>query len=331
MKLTMLLPAKYDERKWTLAKQIGVNYAITKAMPELTGRPGPYDFNSLKTFQDEFKDAGFTLHGLEGDQFDMAPIKLGLPNRDAVIEKYQQMLRNMGRLGIPLLCYNFMAVIGWMRTRTDILERGGAMSSEFDASAIEHELVSEELRISEEKLWYNFSYFMTAVLPVAEEAGVQMALHPDDPPLSPIKGVGRIFTTAESFDRMMNAFPSANNGVTFCQATFKTMGEDLKATSERWLKQKKVFFIHLRDIEGNKYKFRETFPDNGSTSMADMIGHYYDFGFDGPLRPDHVPAMYGETQGNFASGMSVGYEITGKIFAVGHIKGICESLSIPLE
>lgn len=331
MKLSMLLPAKYDERKWTLARQIGVNCAITKAAPELSGKPGPYDFAALKSIKEEFQEAGFSLHGLEGDQFDMSPIKLGLANRDETIEKYQSMLRNMGRLGIPLLCYNFMAVIGWFRTRTDVQERGGAWCSEFDVTSVESELVPEEQRISEEKLWDNFFYFMDAVLPVAEEAGVQMALHPDDPPLSPLKGVGRIFTSAESFDTVFEKYPSENNGVTFCQATFKTMGEDIKAISAQWLKQKRVFFLHLRDIVGDRYKFRETFPDNGSTRFSDMLAHYHTLGFKGPLRPDHVPAMYGETQHAFAGGMSVGYEMTGKIFAVGHIRGICESLGIPLE
>lgn len=331
MKLTMLLPPKYEEKKWTLAKQVGVNFAITKAAPDLSGKPGPYDFKALKSIQEEFQQSGFGLYGLEGDQFDMSPIKLGLKNRDEAIEKYQRMLKNMGRLGIPLLCYNFMAVIGWFRTRTNVEQRGGAWCSEFDASAIENDLVPEDQRITEEKLWENYFYFMDAVLPVAEEAGVQMALHPDDPPLSPLKGVGRIFTTADSFDRILKKYDSANNGITFCQATFKTMGEDIKAISERWLKQKRIFFVHLRDIEGNKYKFRETFPDNGSTRMSEMLEHYYNAGFEGPLRPDHVPAMYGETQNSFAGGMSVGYEITGKIFAIGHIKGICEALNIPLE
>ena len=113
MKITMLLPPQYDERKWTLARQIGVAYAITKAMPALSGKPAPYDLAALQSIQQEFEDAGFTLYGLEGDQFDMQPIKLGLANRDEWIERYQQMLRNMEQLGIHLLCYNFMASIGW--------------------------------------------------------------------------------------------------------------------------------------------------------------------------------------------------------------------------
>lgn len=329
MKFTMLLPPKLDERKWTLAKQIGIKHVITKAMPELSGKPAPYDLAALRSIQAEFAEAGFQLYGLEGDQFDMAPIKLGLPNRDECIDHYCQMLRNMGQLGIPLLCYNFMASIGWFRTRIDIPERGDALVSEYKAADAQ-ELVPEEQRISEAQLWENLFYFLDAVVPIAEENGIEMALHPDDPPVSPLKGVGRILTSAAAFDRILERYPSPSNGITFCQATFKTMGEDLKEISKGWFKDKRVFFLHLRDIEGHKHHFRETFHDNGPTSMVEMLKYYHELGFDGPLRPDHAPLMYGETPGTFSGGISAGYEITGKIFAIGYLKGICESAGIPV-
>ncbi|RDC61598.1 mannonate dehydratase [Adhaeribacter pallidiroseus] len=331
MKLSMLLPPKYDERKWTLARQIGVNYAITKAAPELSGRAAPYDLASLQAIKEDFNEAGFNLYGLEGDQFDMSAIKLGLPGRDALIEKYQAMLRNMGRLEIPLLCYNFMAVIGWFRTRVDIPERGAAIVSEFNVVDTAGQVVPAEQQISEEKLWENFFYFLEAVLPVAKEAGVKMALHPDDPPISPLKGVARILTSAAAFDKVWEKFPVESNSITFCQATFKIMGENLKNISRNWLQQNRIAFLHLRDVAGDKYHFRETFHDNGPTPMAELLKHYADNGFTGPLRPDHAPAMYGENQNTFAGGMSVGYEITGKIFAVGCIKGAADACNIPME
>jgi mannonate dehydratase len=331
MKLSLLLPPKYDARKWTLARQVGVNYAITKAMPELSGREAPYNFESLKAIKNEFKEAGFELYGLEGDQFDMSPIKLGLENRDELIEKYCRMVRNMGQLGIPLLCYNFMAVTGWYRSKVNVPTRGGALTSEFNLKSMENDLAPEEVRISEEKLWNNLFYFLDAVLPVAEASGVKMALHPDDPPISPFRGVARILTSAASFEKVFAHYPGPNNGVTFCQATFKTMDENLKAVSAKWIKENRIFFIHLRDIEGDVNCFHETFIDNGPTPIAEMIKHYYDCGFDGIIRSDHAPSMYGESHQTFASGISTGYDMLGHIFAVGYIKGICESAGIKLD
>lgn len=327
----MLLPPRYDERKWTLAHQIGVRYAITLAQSELSGKPAPYEFAALQAIQQEFADAGFELYGLEGDQFDMSPIKLGLANRDEWIEHYCRMIENMGKLGIRLLCYNFMASIGWFRTRTNVPERGGALVSEFDATMAERDLVAEDQRISEEQLWDNLFYFLDAVMPVAQEQGVSLSLHPDDPPLSPLKGIGRILTSAESFEKVWQRHPVASNHITFCQGTFKTMDEDLFALSERWLKEGRIDFLHLRDVEGDKHKFRETFHDNGPTPMAALLQHYAAHGFEGPLRPDHAPLMYGEQSQSFSGGISVGYEITGKIFAVGYFKGICEGMGLSLD
>ncbi|MGV8090557.1 MAG: mannonate dehydratase [Mangrovibacterium sp.] len=331
MKLSMLLPPAYDARKWTLARQVGVKYAITKAMPSLSGKPAPYDSDALKSIRDDFAREGFQLYGLEGDQFDMGPIKLGLPDRDEWIEKYGLMLKNMGELGIRLLCYNFMATVGWYRTRVDAPERGGALTSEFDFQDIKDKLVQKDQRISEEQVWKNLFYFLDAVMPVAEKYGIRMALHPDDPPISPFMGVGRVLTSAAAFDQVLERYPGPSNGITFCQATFRTMGEDLETISRKWLKDKRIFFIHLRDVIGDKYKFRETFHDNGPTNMSTMLKRYYDNGFEGIIRPDHAPAMYGEMQENFSGGISAGYEMTGKIFAIGLIKGACESLDIPLE
>jgi mannonate dehydratase len=232
----------------------------------------------------------------------------------------------MGQLEIPLLCYNFMATIGWFRTRVDIPERGGAQVSGFYHEDVQNQLVSDELRVTEEQLWDNLFYFLEAVLPEAKAAGVSMALHPDDPPISPLKGVGRILTSAAAFEKVWDRFPIESNKITFCQASFLTMGENIQQLAALWLEQKRISFLHIRDVEGDKYNFRETFHDNGPTDMVEMFRTYKKYGFDGPIRPDHAPAMYGETQSKFGGSTSVGYEITGKIFAIGYLKGIYESV-----
>src|SRR3712207_9386060 len=124
MKLCMLLPPKPDQR-WALARQMGVDHAIAKLAPELTGTPPPWDEKALAGHQARYREAGLDIIGLEGDQFDMSRIKRGLPGRDEDIERYQAMLANMGRAGIRLMRSMFM-VTGWQWRRTAIPARGGA-------------------------------------------------------------------------------------------------------------------------------------------------------------------------------------------------------------
>ncbi len=327
----MMLPSSGDEAALSLARQMGINNAITKAAPDLSGLNAPYDFDALETVVGRFRKFGIKVYGLEGDQFDMSPIKLGLPNRDEHIEKYRQMLRNMGRLGINLLCLNWMASIGWFRSRVDEPERGGALTTSFDFADLKDKLVDEPLRIDEAKLRENLFYFLDAVLPVAEESGVKMGLHPDDPPISPLCGVARILSSPEDYEKIFAKFDSPNLGATFCQANFKLMGCDVKKVSADWIARNKVFFVHIRDVSGDKYKFTETFIDSQEGYVADMLAHYARCGFDGVLRSDHAPAMYGETQKKFGGGTTVGYQMLGHLFSNGYIKGCCHALKIPLE
>ena len=320
MILADFLPVGPD-RSWQLARQVGVNHAICKCAPELTGLPAPDDLGTLRTFRDRFSEAGLKLIGLEGDQFDMQRIKLGLPGRDEDIVRYQRMLRNMGELGIGLLCYNFMATIGWYRTDPQVLARGGAVSNRFRLSKMDTTPVAPGLRVSEEKLWENYEYFITRVLPVAEQAGVKMGLHPDDPPLSPLRGVGRIFTSADAFVRALALSDSHAHGITYCQANFRAMGEDIAETARRFADR--IVFVHFRDIEGTREDFTETFHDNGPTDMAAQLKLYADLGFRGPIRVDHVPSMAGEED------LPHGYAQLGRLFAVGYMKGILDAHRIP--
>ena len=314
MKLGLMLPARQNIQ-WTLASQLGVEAVVTKAAPELTGLPDPSDYQALKTIRDNFKAAGLELYALEGDEFDMSRIKLGLPGRDEDIEKYCNMLTNMGRLGLTLLCYNFMAGVGWFRSRNDLKERGGALTSGFDIADIDNNV---PLKLSEEQLWDNYAYFIHAVMPAAEAAGVKMGLHPDDPPLSPLFGYSRILTSADAYRRAMSLSDSPSHGITFCQATFRTMGEDVFKLIPEF--GKRIFFLHFRDVTGNKTCFRETFHDNGPTDMVELLRTTLKHAPDCLIRPDHTPTMAGESNENF------GYTMQGNLFATGYIKGILDAL-----
>ena len=308
-----MLPVK-PNLQWKLAAQMGVKYAVTKAAPELSGLADPSDYSALKTVRDRFADAGFELYALEGDEFDMSRIKLGLPGRDEDIEKYQKMLTNMGCLGLKLLCYNFMAGVGWFRSKNDLPERGGALTSGFDIREIDNDV---PLKITQEQVWKNYEYFIKAVMPYAESAGVKMGLHPDDPPIPHLLGYSRVLIDADAYRKAMSLSDSPSHGITFCQATFRAMGENVFELMKEF--GKKIFFLHFRDVEGTRDCFRETFHDNGPTDMAELLRLAEKYAPDCLIRPDHTPTMAGESNENF------GYTMQGNIFAVGYIKGILDT------
>jgi mannonate dehydratase len=319
MILADFLPAQRDA-SWDLARQAGVTHAIVKCAPELTGLNPPWDIDALRAIQQRFAAAGLTLLGLEGDQFDMQRIKLARAGRDEDLERYQQMLTNMGELGIRLLCYNFMATIGWCRTHARVPARGGALTSRFQRTALDPTPVAEDERVTEDELWANYAYFTGAVLPAAGRAGVKMGLHPDDPPVSPMRGVGRIFTSPEAFVRAMALSDSPSHGITFCQANFRAMNADVAATARRFAPR--IVFVHFRDIEGTADDFTETFHDDGPTDMAAMLRLYHELGFRGAIRVDHVPSLAGEED------HPPGYARLGRLFAIGYMKGILDASGI---
>ena len=314
MRLCLMLPAK-PTLQWEIASQLGVVEVITKAAPELSGLGEPSDFASLEAVVKRFRERGLRVVGLEGDEMDMSRIKLGLPGRDDDLERYCRMLENMGRLGIEMICYNFMAGVGWYRSRNDLPERGGALTSGFDLREIDN---SATPVLSEEQLWSNYEYFIRAVMPTAERCGVRMGLHPDDPPISPLLGYPRILTSADAYRRALALSDSPSHGVTFCQATFRVMGEEVSRLIEEW--GPRIFLLHFRDTTGTRTCFRETFHDNGPTDMAALIRQVRRHCPDCLIRPDHTPTMAGESNENF------GYATLGNIFAVGYLRGLMEQV-----
>ena len=157
-------------------------------------------------------------------------------------------------------------------------------------------------------------------MPVAEKANVKLAMHPDDPPLSPIRGLGRIMRSVENYQRLLDLYPSPVNGIALCQGNFTLMTDDLPAAIRHFGKQGKIFFVHFRDVRGTAEKFVETFHDDGKTDMLACMQAYSDIGFEGVCRPDHVPTMEGD------SNEHPGYSSIGRLFAIGYIKGLREAV-----
>lgn len=316
MQLAEFLPSK-PSQLWHLAKQMNVNYAVS-GLPWEEPTEKSWDLMPLIRMKQRYADFGFTLSVIES----MPPsnkIKLGAPGRDEEIEMFQQLIVNMGAAGIPVLCYNFMAQFNWFRTSTTTRTRGGALVSSYDHSLMANAPLTEAGIVTEEQLWENLHYFLENIVPVAETARVKLALHPDDPPITPIRGVSRILTSAAALQRAIDLVPSAYNGITLCQGTLATAGEDIPAVIRQFADQKKLFFVHFRDVKGSPDKFEETFHDDGQTDMLEAMRTYYEVGFDGPARPDHVPTMEGESNEN------PGYELLGRLFGVGYITGLMEA------
>lgn len=306
-----------------LARQIGVS-DIVSVLPE-SQQGQVWEFLPLLHLRQQVEDAGLRLSVIESIPVPES-VKLGLPGRDEDLENFRQSLRNMGAAGIPILCYNFMACFNWLRTSTTTRTRGGALTTSYDHRLIENAPPILDQKITEEQMWENFEHFLTRVVPVAEEAGVKLALHPDDPPLSPVLGVPRIIRSVDAFKRVLELVPSDVNGITLCQGSFASMGDvDVPATIRYFGERNKIFFAHFRDVEGSVPAFQETFHDAGKTDMAATMRAYRDIGFDGPMRPDHAPTLEGESNDD------PGYMVLGRLYAVGYMKGLIDAINTESE
>ena len=241
-------------------------------------------------------------------------IKAGDSMRDECIEKVIKMFPIMRDKKIDTICFNFMAHIGWLRTRSDFPERGGARVTAFDMA----DFSDTGAHISAPELWDNYTYFIKAVVPEAEKYGIKLALHPDDPPVPSLGSVERIMISRENIRRAVYGIcPSEGLGITMCQANFFIMGENLPDVIKEF--RDKIMFVHFRNTKGHPTSFRETFHDNGDIDMADIMKCYIDNGIDVPVRVDHVPTMAGEVS------TLPGYDALGRMFAIGYLKGILDS------
>lgn len=312
-----------DEHRVKISEQLGVTHAIAGTTSILRNIPHEQYADAVAKMKAKYETAGLKIAAIESHPVDADKIKLGLPGRDEEIGNYIAALDALGRNGIPVVCYDFMAGIDWYRSNLHVPWRGGSVTMDFDSRTAEALGPTQWGEISAEKMWSNMEYFLKAVIPAAEKAGVKMALHPDDPPVPKLRGISRIIINADAYRRVMKMVPSPVNGVTFEMSVFHLMGEDLKALAREWGRENKIFYAHCRNVRGTRDHFVETFQDDGDIDFGEVFQALYDNGFRGPLRPDHDPIMDGETD------VHPGYGVTGKIFAIGYIKGVMESRHIP--
>ncbi|HET6345629.1 MAG TPA: mannonate dehydratase, partial [Myxococcota bacterium] len=179
-KLAEYLPP-FPNATWILARQAGVTHAVSNIPPDGPDGPG-WDYLPLLRMKTRFADAGLTLEVIETGFPWLHAAKLGLPGAEEEIARAETLLRNLGAVGIPLVCWNWMAGFNWTRTSTTTIGRGGALVTAYDHEMMRNAPVTADGEVDDDRLWQSLHRFMERIVPVAEEAGVKLALHPDDPP-----------------------------------------------------------------------------------------------------------------------------------------------------
>lgn len=317
MKLAMVAVPPTNERLATI-RQIGVESLVHYDMRNVRGK-----YEELEAFRICAARFGLSVPIVEsGPPIDR--IVLGKDGWESQIDEWIQTLALFGRLGVQVVCYNFMPQVSddamVVRTNFAARTRGGALTSAYRTEDLTAGTVShQESQISREQMEENLRRFLVAVIPAAEASGVRLAMHPDDPPLSPICGLQRIMSSVESFDWLLDLHSSPMNGVTFCAGCFAELGVDVPSLIRRF--SDRIHFVHLRNIRGGSHDFIETFPDDGILDMAKVIRTLQMCGFKGYVRPDHAPQLASEPPG------VPGYGFQGHLFTLGYIRGLLDASS----
>lgn len=294
------------DEKLLFAKQLGVE-DIQLNTPRLPGETH-WGFMDLLRLRTRCEDAGLRLIALENvpiSFYDKA--MLGLPGRDEQIEHMMTTIRNMGKAGIPILGYHWLPNGVW-RTSTTTPVRGGARATSFDMALVEDAPLTHGRVYTAEEMWANYTTYIQALLPVAEEAGVKLALHPDDPPVPSLGGVARIFGSFEGFKRAMEIGDSPNHGLDFCHGCWSEMGTDVLAAIRYFGERGKILYVHFRDVQGTVPCFHECFINEGNMDMFAVMRTLKEVGFTGFLLTDHVPHIVDDTPwGHRSRAYAIGY------------------------
>lgn len=274
-------------------QQIGLKWARVEFGTE------PVSLDSLRTVQQRFARYGMKIFSGVHYAYRELDVQLGRPGRDQHIETYRQFLRNCGKLGIPVASYDFHPANTYT---TSEVTRRGYKTRVFDVDDFRHRVEKQAFDREYEatEMWQNYTYFVKAVLPVAEEAGVKLALHPDDPPLSKMNGVAKLFVNYDGYARAEAiAGTSKFWGLTFCVGTWSEggdhMGKNVFEMIQDFGKRGKIFEVHFRNVSSPLPRFEETFPDDGYMDMYRVMRALREVRFSGAAEPDHVPQLIGDT------------------------------------
>ena len=274
-------------------KQIGMRWA------RLEFGSAPTSFEFLRNTQQRFAHYDIRIFSGVHYAYRSLKVQLGQTGRDQEIETYRTFLRDLGRLEIPIASYDFHPANTYT---TNQVERRGYLTREFSTDDFRKKIEKRqfEREYSAEDIWSNYTYFVKAVLPAAEQAGVKLALHPDDPPLAKMNGVAKLFTHYEGYRRAEQISGGSSNwGLTFCVGTWseggKEMGKDVFEMIRDFGGRGKIFEVHFRNVTSPLPQFVETFPDDGYMDMYQVMKALRQVRFSGAAEPDHVPQLAGDS------------------------------------
>lgn len=344
MRIAVGQGARATDEYLDFAVQLGVR-GIQLNTPDLPGERR-WELGDLLALRQRVEAKGLRLEAIENipNHFYQQAM-LGQPGRDDELDDLAATITNMGRAGIGLLGFNWMPNSVW-RTDLAAVGRGGAVVSAFDLALVDKRsregkllVARRDRRVEDQKdswsagavfelgvertdqeMWASFEYFMKALLPVAEKAGVVLALHPDDPPVPALGGIARIFRSVEALKRAVEVSPGPGFGIELCLGTVSEMGgEDAVLEAIRYLGPRgKIAYVHLRDVKGTVPAFTECFLGEGNYRPAIVIRELQRAGFDGFILDDHTPALVGDSP----------YGHRGRAFALGYVQGLIEMMDL---
>jgi mannonate dehydratase len=304
IKLCAQSPASPSEEQLLFLKQIGAEYVSVGSTRELRTAG---DFTQIRR---RYADAGITVWNIGNtDVHNMPEVTLNLPGRDRKIDEYKRYIRDLGEAGIRYTTYAHMGNGIWSSGRAEVR---GSSAREFDLASPNkkgtwagkswQEPLSHGRAFTPQEIWDNYTHFIRQVAPVAEEAGVRIGIHPDDPPVPVLAGVPRcIFSSFDGYKRALEIADSPNVGICLCCGTWLEGGRRLTGKDPeemiRHFGADKIWKIHFRNVSAPLPHFVETFMDNGYYDMYRIMKSLRDVDFDGIVILDHSPSMVG---GNYA-------------------------------
>lgn len=316
MRIVVGQTSELNDELASFARQIG-STGIQLNTPKLPEEAGHWTYESLCELRDRCTAWGLRLEALENVPMSfMLDFMLGTAASDEALDHYCTTIRNMGRAGIPLLGYHFMPTHVW-RTDMHASGRGGAGVTAFDAAKMENGNAVDQLqadarmRVSRDRMWTNYQRFLRAVLPVAEDSGVKLAMHPDDPPVEATLNVSRLFYNVENLQRAHElAGGSEAWGLDLCLGTVSSMADptSVRRAIEYFGPLGRIFYVHFRDVVGRVPRFEECFLGEGNYDPLAVMTLLRTSGFDGFILDDHVPQLAGDTAyGHRARAHAIGY------------------------